>query len=450
MRSSMDESSALHDLKTKVCVEIERRRDGLIDIAETLFRHPEIGYREHFASQLVQDKFEEMGLQYRSGLAVTGVKAELRGVTPGPTVAIMGELDALRMPDHFQADEATGAAHVCGHNNQVAMMIGAGLGLLESGALEHLAGRVVLFAVPAEEFEDVDYRLELKDNGEITYLNGKPELIHLGEFDDIDLALLVHSTPEPEHDKLALWASNNGTIVKRVQFLGRASHAAGAPHEGINALNAAMIGLFAIHAQRDTFRDEDRVRVHPIIARGGEAPNVVPADVRVEMYVRGRTLAAIEDADMKVERALRAGALAMGAEVRIMTFRSGIPMIQNRMMAEIFRTNAVELVGKQNYKEIAHQTVSTDMNDLSWIMPCLHPSAGGVTGVLHGIDFQVSDYDLAVLNPAKAMAMTAVDLLAQDARLARRVLSEAKPAMTRDEYRAHLRRMSRDVTYSEQ
>lgn len=445
----MDESSVLHDLKTRICAEIERQRDSLIHIADTLFRHPELGFREHFASQLVQDKFEEMRLPYRSGLAITGVKAELHGASPGPAVAIMGELDALPLSGHFQADEATGAAHACGHNNQVAMVIGAGWGLLQSGALEHLTGRVVLFAVPAEEFEDIDYRLELSKKGEITYLVGKPELIHLGEFDDIDMALLVHATPEPGHGKLGLWASNNGTIVKRAQFLGRARHAGAAPHEGINALNAAMIGLFAIHAQRDTFRDEDSVRVHPIITKGGEAPNVVPADVRVETYVRGRVIAAIEDAEMKVDRALRAGALAMGAEVRISTFPGGLPMIQNPVMAEIFQGNALELVGEENYKEIGHRTASTDMGDLSWVMPCLHPSAGGVTGAPHGIDFQVSDYDLAVLNPAKAMAMTAVDLLAHDAQLARRVLSETKPAMTRDAYEAYLRRMSRDVTYSE-
>lgn len=445
----MDDLHALQDLKERVCVEIERRRDDLVDIAETLFRHPECGYREHFASQLVQDKFEEMGLPYRSGLAITGVKAELKGARPGPTVVLMGELDALPLSEHFQADPVTGAAHACGHNNQVAMMIGAGWGLLKSGALDHMAGRVVLFAVPTEEFEEIDYRLELREKGEITYLVGKPELIHLGEFDNVDMALMVHSTSNPEHGKFALWRSNNGTIIKRIQYLGLARHAAAAPHEGINALNAAMIGISAIHAQRDTFRDQDHVRVHPIITKGGEAPNVVPADVRIETYVRGATLPAMKDADTKVDRALRAGALALGAKVRIMTFPGGLPMIQNPVMADVFKENAVELVGEENYNEVGHQCGSTDLGDLSWIMPCLHPIAGGAIGALHSIHFKVTDYDLAVMNPAKAIAMTALDLLAQDARLARRVLSETKPAMTRDQYRAYLDRMSRDVTFEE-
>jgi amidohydrolase len=439
----------LQDVKARVCAEIERRREDLVDVGRDLFQHPECGYREHYASQLVQEAFKRLGAPYRSGLAITGVKAELKGANPGPTVAILGELDALPLAGHFQADETTGAAHACGHCNQVAMMLGAGRGLLESGALEHLSGRVILFAVPTEEFEEIDYRMELQANGEITYLVGKPELIHLGEFDDIDMALLVHSSPELEPQKLGLWESTNGTVVKRIQYLGRAVHAAAAPHEGINALNAAMIGLSAIHAQRETFRDEDSVRIHPIISRGGEAPNVVPSDVQVETYVRGRTLPAMQDADKKVDRALRAGALAVGAKVRITTFPGGLPMIQNPVMAEVFRANAEKLVGERGYKGGGLLAGSTDMGDLSWIMPCLQPSAGGVSGALHSIDFKVSDYDLAVLNPAKALAMTTVDLLAQDARLARQVLSETKSAMTQQQYRAYLRKMSRDHTYSE-
>jgi amidohydrolase len=431
----MEGAKLLQDVKARVWAEIDVRRDDLVGIAETLLHHPECGYREHFGSGFVQDQFRKMGVSYRSGLAVTGVKAELGGSKSGPTVAIMGELDALPLSSHFAADATTGAAHAWG--------------LLASGALEHLAGRVVLFALPAEEFEEIDFRLGLRDEGKLTYLVGKPELIHLGEFDDIDMAIMVHSSSDPKLGALGLWETCNGTIIKRAEYLGRASHAAAAPEAGINALNAALIGMTAINAQRETFRDEDRVRVHPIITKGGEAPNTVPADVQVEMYVRGLRLPAVEEADRKVDRSLRAGALALGAKLRLMTFPGGLPMIQNPIMEAVFQANAVTLVGEENYRRIPAMTGSTDMGDLSWIMPCLHPSAGGSAGSIHGVDFRVTDYNLAVVNPAKAMAMTAVDLLGHDAALARKVTSETKPAMTRAEYRRYLQHMTRDVTYSE-
>jgi len=442
-------SKRLQELKAAVCAEVDSHRQQLVEIAETLYHHPECGYREHFGSRLVQEQFREMGVPYRSGLAITGVRAELQGTKPGPTVAILGELDALPLPSHCQADPRTGAAHACGHCNQVAIMIGAGWGLLASRALEHLSGRVVLFAVPAEEFEEIEFRLQLRARGEITYLVGKPELIHCGEFDDVDMALLVHSTSDPSMGQIGLWETTVGTLIKRAEFRGRPSHAAAAPQKGVNALYAATIALSAINAQRETFRDEDRVRVHPIISKGGEAPNTIPSDVHVETYVRGLTLPAYEEADKRVDRCLRAGALAMGAELRIMTFPGGLPMIQNPLLANAFRDNAKALVGEDHYREVGPMTGSTDMGDLSWIMPCLHPSAGGASGTLHGVDFQVSDYNLAVLTPAKAVAMTVVDLLAQDARLARRVLSETIPAMTRDEYHTYLDEMTRDLTYSE-
>src|SRR5206468_1893418 len=98
--------------------------------------------------------------------------------------------------------------------------------------------------------------------------------------------------------------SNNGAIIKHVRFLGRAAHAGGAPHSGINALAAATLALAAIDAQRSTFKDVDTVRVHPIITQGGRAASIVPADVRMETFVRARTVEAIQDANMKVDRAL--------------------------------------------------------------------------------------------------------------------------------------------------
>ena len=111
---------------------------------------------------------------------------------------------------------------------------------------------------------------------------------------------------------IGMGGTNNGLVAKRIQFLGRGAHAGGAPHLGINALNAASLAMAAINANRETFRDDDTVRVHPIITKGGEAVSAVPADVRMETFVRGKTLEAITDANIKVDRALKAGAMAVG------------------------------------------------------------------------------------------------------------------------------------------
>src|SRR5439155_614577 len=152
--------------------------------------------------------------------------------------------------------------------------------------------------------------------GKLEFLGGKPELLRLGHFDDVDLAMMIHTTARPEDGKAGVSASNNGCIVKTVRYVGRAAHAGGAPWLGVNALYAAQIALAAINAIRETFRDEDTIRVHPIITHGGSQVNVIPGEVRLETYVRGRTVEAILDANVKVDRALRAGALALVAPAK--------------------------------------------------------------------------------------------------------------------------------------
>src|SRR4026209_2174524 len=165
-------------------------------------------------------------------------------------------------------------------------------------------------------------------------------MLRLGHLDDVDLGMMIHATPRREEGKLAVPMSNNGCVVKTVRYIGRASHAGGAPHMGVNALYAANIGLMAINALRETFRDEDTIRVHPIITHGGSQVNVIPGEVRLETFVRGKTLEAIADADRKVDRALRAGALALGATVEIETLAGYMPLFNHMGMADLFKANA--------------------------------------------------------------------------------------------------------------
>jgi amidohydrolase len=379
---------------------------------------------------------------------MTGVRADVTGrAGDGPTFALLGELDALVVTGHPVADPQTGAAHACGHNAQVAGLLGAAMGLLDSRAFDHLAGRVVFFAVPAEEYGDVEWRVAQARAGKLEFLGGKPELLRLGHFDDVDLSMMIHMTSRPEDGKTGVPVSNNGCIVKTIRYLGKASHAGGAPHQGVNALYAAHIGLAAVNAIRETFRDEDTIRVHPIITHGGSQVNVIPGEVRLETYVRGRTVEAILDANKKVDRAFRAGALALGAKVEIETLPGYMPMTCDATMAKMYRQNMVPIVGEENFKQIGHRTGSTDMGDLSMVMPVLHPYMGGATGSGHGADYQIVDQKLAYLGTAKALAAMAIDLMADGSAGARDVLKTAKPPMTREQYLAFQRGIARREVY---
>jgi len=301
--------------------------------------------------------------------------------------------------------------------------------------------------VPAEEYGDIEWRVGQARAGRLEFLGGKPELLRLGHFDDVDLAMMIHTTSRPEDGKAGVPASNNGCVVKTVRYLGRAAHAGGAPHMGVNALYAAQVALVAINALRETFRDEDTIRVHPIITHGGSQVNVIPGEVRIETYVRGRTMDAILDANRKVDRALRAGALALGAKVEIETLPGYMPMTCDPRMADRFKANAAALVGEEHYRQIGHRTGSTDMGDLSQVMPVLHPYVGGARGTGHAADYEIVDKPLAYLVTAKSLAAMVVDMLADGATGAREVLQKAKPPMTREQYLAFQRGLAKREVY---
>src|SRR5438128_8006896 len=437
-----------NELKERVYAAIDRRAEEIVGLGERIRKHPELGFKEVKTARLVEETFAGLGLKPKAGLALTGVRAEAPGRGgDGPTFALLGELDGLVVAGHPEGDPATGAAHACGHNAQVAALMGAAMGLLDAKALDALSGRVVFFAVPAEEYGDIEWRITQARAGKLEFLGGKPELLRLGHFDDVDLAMMIHTTSRAEDGKAGVPASNNGCIVKTVRYIGRAAHAGGAPHMGVNALYAAQIGLMGINAIRETFRDDDTIRVHPIITHGGSQVNVIPGEVRIETYVRGRTMEAILDANRKVDRALRAGALALGAKVEIETLPGYMPMTCDPIMTRHFRDNVTALFGEENYRQIGHRTGSTDMGDLSQVMPILHPYIGGARGTGHGADFAIVDKPLAYLGPAKALAAMVVDMMWDRAAAAREVLAKAKPPMTRASYLAAQRGLARRETY---
>jgi len=437
----------LDDVKRAVCEAIDRQSEKIVTVGETIRKSPELGFKEFKTSRLVEETMREIGLQPKGGLAITGVRGEARGKTDGPTFALLGELDGLVVAGHPVADPQTGAAHACGHNAQVAGMLGAAMGLVGAKAFEHLAGRVVFFAVPAEEYGDVAWRVEQARAGKLEFLGGKPELLRLGHFDDVDMAMMIHLTPQREYRKAGVAASNNGCIVKTVRYIGRASHAGGAPHLGINALYAAQIGLSAINAIRETFRDEDSIRVHPIITHGGSQVNVIPGDVRIETYVRGKSVEAILDANVRVDRALKAGALALGAQVEIETLPGYLPLFNHEGMSKYFVANASDQLGADNVTQMGHRSGSTDMGDISHVMPTLHPYISGASGSGHGADYKITDPKLAYVENAKQLALMAVDLLWDGAKNAKGIIAEFKPRLTKEAYLSFQRGINKTELY---
>jgi amidohydrolase len=420
-------------MKEAVCSAIDRRRDEIIGVGEAIMDRPELGFKEWNTAERVSEVFTQLGLPHERGLALTGVKGRLSGRSKGPVVALMGELDALIVPDHPRADGQTGAAHACGHNAQIAGLMGAAYGLVESGVSEALDGDVVFFAVPAEEYVEIDYRMQLVREGKTTFLAGKPELVQLGYFDDVDMAIMIHSSsPDHAEGSMGVAASSNGFLAKSISFIGRAAHAGGAPEKGINALNAAQLALSAINAQRETFRDADCVRVHPIITKGGDLVNIIPSEVRMETYIRARTQEAILDAEAKVDRALRGAAYAMGCQIQIETVPGYLPLRNSPQLRELFKENAGQLFGSDQYRDYPHGGGSTDAGDLSQIMPVLHPAMTGALGGIHGPNWHIADMDAGYLAPAKTMAMMVVDLL-MDGR-AKEIIATEKPALSKEQY----------------
>jgi amidohydrolase len=436
-------------LKSAVQAAIDGHGEELIHVAKTILDHPEPGFREQKTSQLVARKFRDFDISFKDGIALTGLKGMLDTGNAGPTVAVMGELDSLKVLEHPHADPTTSAAHACGHHCQVAMMLGVGIGLKASGVLPKLAGRVALLAVPAEEYIEIAYRDELRRAGKIEFLGGKPEFIRLGALDDVDLAMMTHTASQPEDKKIAYGGTNNGIVAKHIRFLGKAAHAGGAPHAGINALNAAMIAMSAIHAQRETYRDEDTIRIHPIITQGGVAVSSVPADVRMETFVRGKNIEAFLAASEKVDRALRAGAMAVGGSVQITTLPGYLPLQHDTSMLDLYGANARALVGATNVTRLGHRTGSTDMGDVSQIMPVIHPYVMAASGTGHGVDYLIQDYELAVLTAAKAMAMTVIDLLADGAQHAKTIKAKYQVPLTKSQYLSLMRSMFEEATYTE-
>ena len=439
-------------LYEKLLKNVEKNRDLVLRAEEYLWKNPELGYKEWKSHAYLKAEFEKLGYELHEAGDIPGFYTDLDTGRPGPTLLMMAELDALCIPTHPDADPETGAVHACGHCAQSAGLLGAAAAMKEPGALDGLCGKIRFMEVPAEEGIEIEYREELRKKGIIRYFGGKQEFIARGYAEGCDLNTLIHTSSRPAY-QFDTNPGADGFVIKTFQFQGKSVHAA-SPHNGHNALYAATNAMNAINALRETFRDSDVVRVHPIITKGGSVVNAIPDDVVMESYVRAATVESVFEENAKVNRAAAGAALSMGANL-VITERPGyLPQNNNPYLCQCAMETANMVFGE------GHGTVltkwgggSSDMGDMTAILPTAYIHVGGAKGKGHGTDFRIDDPEAVCLSSSKLLVTFAARLLENGAARAKEAMAGYTPVFAnKEEYCAAMDKMIRDdvaITYGD-
>lgn len=404
----------------------------ILDAERYIWANPETGYKEYKTSAYMAEKFCSLGYTLTMAEEITGFITEIDTGRAGPTVLILGELDSVICPTHPECNPETGAVHSCGHHAQCAALLGIAAALREDGVIDGLSGKIRLCAVPAEELLEIEYRSELKAQGKIKYLGGKSEFLSRGLFDGVDIAFMVHTG-----SRFLIRRGSVGCLTKRIIYKGKAAHAGGSPEAGINALYAASCGLNAVNSIRETFVDEEYIRVHPIITAGGSIVNAIPDTAMLESYVRGKTYEAMLRENKKVNRAFVGAALSLGANVEIIDAPGYAPLNNDYNMMLLAR-DAIELSlpgTPYAFLEENFSKGSTDMGDLSCIMPVVHPYAAGCSGSDHGSDYYITNPYTACVDSARWQLCMLKLLLENGAKRAKDIIKSFKPLFaSKEEY----------------
>lgn len=407
---------------------LARGATGMESLAADLAAHPELGFREERTAALLAKTLRETGARVETGIALTGIRAEL-GPAGAPAIYLIADLDAI-----LTSGAEGGVAHSCGHHAQMAVMLSAFRTLAEAGVPDREKVRLVFLGTPAEEFLEMEFRLGLRAQGKIRFLSGKQEMIRLGALDEACVALKYHSMSDSPDRVATVNGTLNGFLAKRATFLGRSAHAGAWPEKGINALNAACLAQLAIHAQRETFRDDDHIRVHPVMKSGGVTVNTVPEQAVLETYVRGASWPAILDASAKVDRALAAGAVAVGASVRIDNSPGYMPFRPDPALGEVLGEAARTVLAEGAIDFRDQSFASDDIGDIASLVPTCQLGYSGFSGTIHGADFLASDPVRAYREPARILARTAFELARDGGAKALEIRRGFRPGFTKEEY----------------
>ena len=377
-------TTELEEVKQIVCDEVDAIADILLEASHAIHKKPELNFEEHFAHETLTGILEDQGLSPQRGAYDLETAFEASVGDEGVCVAVLCEYDAL--PD---------IGHACGHN--IIGTAGLGAGIAASKVAERLGGTLRILGTPAEE------------GG-----GGKVFMADRGAFDNVDAAMMIH----PAAGDLV---KMNTIAIQRlhVAYEGLAAHAAASPHRGHNALDAAVLGYQNIAALRQHIRPDERI--HGIFLESGSKPNIVPEYSSMEWYVRSKNARSLEPLKKRVLSCLEAGAMATSCTMThdwIEPFYAD--MIDNETISTLYSANATR-VGRTLMEPDNESKVvgSTDMGNVSYIVPSIHPMIGvAPPGVpIHTPDFahfsRSESGDKAVIDGAKIMAMTVVDLWAQ-------------------------------------
>lgn len=401
---------------------IERHESSMLAAERFLWKNPELGFREWKAHEYLTARFREMGLSVTEAGDIPGFYADIDTGRPGPTVCVLGEMDALPVPDHPECDKQTGAVHACGHNCQSASLIGVAGALSDERTLKGMCGKIRVMAVPAEELVDMDFRTGMRGKGVIKYPDGKTELLRRGFFDGVDMCFYVHTQPGEQHTRPDFHIDRRGTVgilFKRVLYTGETKG------ELPNALYAATTAISAINSLREKFGIRELFFTHTIITSGGKAVNVIPTEVVVENDVRAESVGTMKAANDQINRAFAAGALAVGAKARLVGLDTYLPHNPCEGLADLLASVAERHC--DTYARNDRSSGGSDFANLSTIMPTIYGMIGGVEGRNHGSNFFVCRPDWAVVESARLQAEFVARLLAGEAEAFREATAGFKP-----------------------
>ncbi len=377
-------SSVRDDWKERVASAVDELRSDLVHTSHAIHNEPELAFNEHRASARLADLLADAGFTVERGVGglETAFRATLEGAEPGPTVGICAEYDAL--PE---------IGHGCGHNIIATSALGAGLALQRSGT--PFAGRIQVIGTPAEE------------GG-----GGKILLADAGVFDEVDAAIMMHPSSR--------YMVNRGSLANSrvdITFHGKAAHAAGSPDKGINALEAVIQTFVGINARRLHMRQD--ARVHGIITHGGDAVNIIPARAAAVFSLRARRRSYQRQLVAMLREVAEGAALLTGARLEWNERRGYDNMVPNPTVASLCGENMRSLGLNVVEPSPLERMGSTDMGDISQVIPAVHAyfSIGPDTISGHSLEMTEASCsaagDQAIIDAAKSLAMTAVDLLAE-------------------------------------
>lgn len=412
---------------------IDVHKDQIIAFAEDIAAHPEPGYEEFCTAGKTAEVLKNLGYKVTEHLARTGVKGT-KSIKEGPSLTVIGELDAIGCHSHPNANPVTGVAHACGHHAQMAAMIGCAIAMADPDVQKCLAGTVNFLAVPAEEYIDADKRTRLKKEG-IEFCCGKSEMIRTGVFDDTDIALTTHVHMVPVEEDFYLGnPACNGYSAERVTVRGKAAHGAIDPWNGVNALSITTSAIQMMGLMRETFREEDHVRLHNVIRKAGDVINSVPDEAIVETKVRAASLDKICEITDMVNRAYAGSAYAFGGKIEMEKLQGYMPIIPRA--ADNALIEAANDLGL-NYRTVQKgdfNNACTDVGDLSHLVPVVNFTFKGFEGKLHGADFKITDPEKAYILPAKLLALTVYKLLKNGGQEAKKITKSYTPVFNKESY----------------